>query len=96
MREVTADDAASTGAKNAGVGLAYYGYGEYDKAIEQLTKALSKGGLKSEEQTRLLLGIAQLQGGHKDDAVKTFKSVKGDDQNIDRLANLWVLHAKQK
>jgi tetratricopeptide (TPR) repeat protein len=88
-------DAASTGAKNYGVGLAYYGYGQYDKAIDQLTKALSKGGLKSQEQAQLLLGIAQLKGGHKDDAVKTFKSVKGDDQNLDRLANLWVLHAKQ-
>lgn len=88
-------EASPTGAKNYGVGLAYYGYGQYDKAIEQLTKALSKGGLKSEEQARLLLGIAQLKGGHKDDAVKTFHAVKGDDQNLDRLANLWVLHAKQ-
>jgi tetratricopeptide (TPR) repeat protein len=88
-------DAASTGAKNVGVGLAYYGYGQYDKAIDELTKGLSKGGLKSQEQAQLLLGIAQLKGGHKDDAIKTFKSVKGDDQNLDRLANLWVLHAKQ-
>jgi tetratricopeptide (TPR) repeat protein len=91
----TEADASPTGVKNAAVGLAYYGYGQYDKAIDQLSKALSKGGLKSEEQTRVLLGIAQLKGGHKDDAVKTFKSVKGDDQNLDRLANLWVLHAKQ-
>ena len=92
----TEADASPTGTKNVAVGLAYYGYGQYDKAIEQLTKGLGKGGLKSEEQARLLLGIAQLQSGHKDDALKTFQSVKGDDQNLDRLAKLWILHAKQK
>jgi tetratricopeptide (TPR) repeat protein len=88
-------DASPNGQKSVAVGLAYLGYGQYDKAIDQLSKGLQKGGLKSEEQARLLLGIAQLRGGHKDDAVKTFKAVKGDDQNLDRLANLWVLHAKQ-
>ena len=41
-----------------------------------------------------LLGIAQLKAGHKDDAMKTFKAVKGDPA-LERLANLWGLHAKQ-
>jgi tetratricopeptide (TPR) repeat protein len=90
-------EAAPTGTKNFGVGLAYFGYGQYDKATDQLTKALSKGGLaKNQEQAQLLLGISQLKAGHKDDAVKSFKAVKGDDQNLDRLAELWVLYAKQK
>jgi len=87
-------DSASNGAKNVGVGIAYLGYGQYDKAIDELSKGLQKGGVKDENQARLLLGIAQLKGGHKDDAVKTFKSVKGDE-TLERLANLWQLHAKQ-
>ena len=87
-------DAASTGVKNVGVGIAYLGYGQYDKAADELSKGLQKGGVKDENQARLLLGIAQLKGGHKDDAVKTFKSVKGDP-TLERLANLWQLHAKQ-
>ena len=41
----------------------------------------------------LLLGIAQLKAGDKDAAVKTFKSVKGDPV-LERLADLWSLHAK--
>jgi hypothetical protein len=49
--------------------------------------------VKDEAQARLLLGIAQLKGGHKDDAVKTFHAVKGDPV-LERLANLWTLHAK--
>jgi hypothetical protein len=55
---------------------------------------LTKGGVKSEAEARLLLGIAQLKGGHKDDAVKSFHAVKGDP-TLERLANLWSLHARQ-
>jgi tetratricopeptide (TPR) repeat protein len=87
-------DSAATGAKNAGLGLAYFGYGQYDKAVEELSKGLSKGGLRNESEARLLLGIAQLKAGHKEDAAKTFRAVKGDPA-LERLANLWTLHAKQ-
>lgn len=87
-------DAAPQGIKNVGVGIAYLGYGQYDKAADQLNKGLEKGGLKDEAQARLLLGIAQLKAGHKDDAVKTFHAVKGDPA-LERLASLWVLRAKQ-
>jgi len=87
-------DAAPTGDKDVAVGLAYLGYGQFDKAADLLNKGLTKGGVKSEPEARLLLGIAQLKGGHKDDAVKTFHAVKGDPA-LERLANLWSLHAKQ-
>lgn len=86
--------AATTGTKNVGLGLAYLGYGQYDKAADELSKGVSKGGLSNEAQARLLLGIAQLKAGHKDEAVKAFRSVKGDPA-LERLANLWNLHAKQ-
>jgi tetratricopeptide (TPR) repeat protein len=87
-------DAAPTGDKDVAVGLAYLGYGQFDKAADMLNKGLTKGGVKSEPEARLLLGIAQLKGGHKDDAVKSFHAVKGDPA-LERLANLWSLHAKQ-
>jgi Tetratricopeptide repeat len=87
-------DAASTGEKNIAVGRAYLGYSQYDKAVDQLSKGLGKGGIKNEPDARLTLGIAQLKAGHKDDAMKTFKAVKGDPA-LERLANLWGLHAKQ-
>ncbi len=87
-------EAASTGQKDIGVGFAYLGYGQYDKASDLLAKGLSKGGVKSEPDARLLLGIAQLKAGHKDQAVQTFQAVKGDPA-LERLASLWSLHAKQ-
>ena len=87
-------DAAPGGAKNAGMGLAYLGYGQYDKAVDQYTKAITKGNLHNATETQLMLGIAELKAGHKDDAVKAFKAVKGDPI-LERLASLWVLHARQ-
>ena len=87
-------DAAPTGIKNAGMGLAYFGYAQYDKSTDEYSKAVSKGGLHNAPETQLMLGIASLKAGHKDDAVKAFKAVKGDPI-LERLASLWVLHAKQ-
>ena len=95
LPKIAADaDSAPTGDKNVGVGLAYLGYQQYDKASDALAKGVSKGGLKNDGEAHLLLGIAQLKSGHKEDAVKSFKAVKGD-ANLERIANLWTLHAKQ-
>jgi tetratricopeptide (TPR) repeat protein len=87
-------NAAASGVKNSGAGLAYLGYQQYDKAVDQLSKAVSKGGLKNEADTRLNLGIAQLKAGHKDDAVKTFQGVHGSPA-LEHLASLWVIHSKK-
>ena len=75
-----------TGDKNVAVGLRLPRL----RAVRQgrrpaAARALSKGVSKNEPRDRLLLGIAQLKGGHKDDAIKTFKSVKGDPA-LERLA----------
>ena len=86
-------EAAPTGVKSAAAGLAFYGYGQYDKAADFLGKGISKGGLANEANTRLLLGIAQLKAGKKDEAIKTFRAVKGDPA-LEQLAGLWVLHAR--
>ena len=93
-KSATDADAAATGDKDVAVGLAYLGYQQYDKAAELLSKGIAKGGVKNDAEAHLLLGIAQLKAGKKDDAMKTFKAVKGD-ANMERLANLWSLHAKQ-
>src|SRR6516164_4384612 len=41
-------DAATTGEKNVAVGTAYYGYGQFDKAVDQLSKGLGKGSIKND------------------------------------------------
>jgi tetratricopeptide (TPR) repeat protein len=86
--------AAKTGDKDVSVGLAYLGYKEYDKAVQALSRGLGKPGVQNEAEARLLLGIAELGAGRKDEAQKAFKAVKGDAR-LERLANLWSLHARQ-
>lgn len=84
---------APGGDRFVGAGLGYFGYGDYGKASKDIAAGLSKGAVKDPTDARLLLGIAQLKAGNKDEAVKTFKAVKGDPLD-ERLAALWVLHAR--
>ncbi len=85
--------AAATGDKLVGVGMAYFGNGDYAKAIKDLSAGLAKGVSKDAPDTRLTLGIAQLKAGDKDSAVKTFRALK-EDPISERLATLWTLRAR--
>ena len=58
-----------------------------------LRPASPRARSRTRQDARLLLGIAQLKAGNKDEAMKTFKTVKGDPLD-ERLAALWVLHAR--
>jgi len=73
------------------VGLAYLGSQQYDKAVEAINRSLAKNPQNAD--ARLTLGIAELKAGHKDEARKAFKAVKGDP-TLERLANLWTLHSQ--
>ncbi len=84
---------ASNGQQDVGLGLAYFGYQQYDKAIQALQQGIAKGGLKDPSSAHLLLGIAQLKAGNKTAALQSFKSVKGDP-TLERLATLWSLRAR--
>jgi tetratricopeptide (TPR) repeat protein len=82
-----------TGQKLYALGFAYYGYQQYDKAAEYLGQALAKGGVKNEADVRLLLGIAQLKSGHRDQALQTFQQVRGNTA-LEQIAQLWPLATK--
>jgi len=87
--------AAATGEQDVSVGMAYYSYGDADKAIEALQRGLSKGNLKDDLliEASLTLGMAQLRVKDKTSAQKTFRSIKTADANMQRIANLWALYA---
>jgi hypothetical protein len=84
---------AATGDRLVAVGVGYYGYGEYAKAVKDLSAGLAKGMSKDSTDARLLLGVAQFKAGDKQAAVQTFGQVKGNPAS-ERLAALWILHAK--
>jgi TolA-binding protein len=85
--------AAPNGDKLVAVGIASYGYGDYAKAAKDLAAGLTKGPSKDEADARLLLGVAQLKAGSKEEAMRSFKAVKGDP-TLERLAALWTLRAR--
>ena len=100
-----ADDAKNIGSGEAaanknkdGIGLVNLGYayvtmGQFDKGIDLIQKGIAKG-TKRQEDAKLRLGIAYVKAGRKDDAIKAFESVKGD-QNLQDLARYWSIYAKR-
>ena len=76
------------------LGIDYYGYGQYDKAITTIQEGIAKGGLKVPDDAQLALGIVYLAAGQKDKAVETFKSVTKTGGDAE-LAQLWALKAGQ-
>lgn len=93
LAKADTDAAASkTGDKDVSVGVAYLGYQQYDKAAAAIQRGLAKPGVTNTANAQLLLGIAQLGAGKKDEARKAFRAVKGNP-TLEKLANLWSLHA---
>lgn len=75
------------------LGIDYYGYGQYDKALALIQAGKAKGGLKSPDDANLALGIVYLAAGQKDKAADTFKSVTQTGGPAE-LAQLWALKAR--
>jgi hypothetical protein len=87
--------AAKTGELEIVAGTSLFGYGEYARAIEALSRGIAKGGLKNPSEAQIMLGMAQVRGGAKADAVQTFGAVKVDDAFTQRVVRLWGLYAAQ-
>jgi len=77
----------------ATTGLALVFSGQADAGIAMMKEALSKGGLRQTEETRLRLGMACVMAGRKEEALATLKAVQGSNGASD-LARLWALHAR--
>ncbi|MDQ1924401.1 tetratricopeptide repeat protein [Massilia pseudoviolaceinigra] len=106
VSKAAADDAkniatgeASAAKMKDGTGLVNLGYAyvtmdEFDKGIERIEKGIAKGGLKRPEEAKLKLGMAYVKAGRKDDAIKTFETIKGND-GIGDLARYWTMWLKR-
>jgi tetratricopeptide (TPR) repeat protein len=67
--------------------------GQWAEAAEAYQKALSKGGLKREADTRLHCGIALLKAKQPDAAKSMLQSVTADSSAV-QMASLWISLAK--
>jgi tetratricopeptide (TPR) repeat protein len=83
---------SKNGAGLVNIGWAYVTMEQYDKGIGFIQQGIAKGGLKSPDEAKLRLGLAQLRAGHKDDAIKTFQEIKAKGGPAD-LAKYWIILA---
>ena len=97
-KNIASGEASAAKSKNGAglvnLGWAYVTMGQYDKGIGFMQQGIAKGGLKQPDEAKLRLGAAQAKAGRKDEAIKTFESVKASGGFSD-AARLWVMLLKQ-
>ena len=77
------------------VGFAYVSQGQYDKGISLMEQGIKVGNLKLPEDAKLHLAEAYMLANRKDDAIQTFKSVRGDD-GLSTIARYWLIYLGAK
>jgi len=70
----------------------YYGFGRYADAIAEAQRALASG-LKDPSNSKMLIGISQVQSGKYDDGINTLSQVQGSAIR-QKAAHLWTLYAQ--
>ena len=85
---------AKTGAGLVNLGWAYTTMGQAEKGIGFIQQGIAKGGLKQPDEAKIRLGAAQAKAGRKDEAIKTFESVKAGG-GLSDVARVWAMTLKQ-
>jgi tetratricopeptide (TPR) repeat protein len=81
---------AKDGAGLVNLGYAYVSMDQFDKGIALMEQGIAKGIARRPDDYKMRLGIAYAKAGRKDQAIKTFAGIKGDDGAAD-LARYWTL-----
>jgi tetratricopeptide (TPR) repeat protein len=89
-QQETSARANAAGNADVKLGAAYLSYGDNAKAIEALQRGIGKGSVRDPDEAGMLLGIAYMRSGNKEEAAKAFNTVKADP-TMTRIAKLWLL-----
>jgi len=89
-QQETSARANAAGNADVKLGAAYLSYGDNAKAIEALQRGIGKGSVRDPDEAGMLLGIAYVRSGNKEEAAKAFGTVKADP-TMSRIAKLWLL-----
>ena len=87
-------------AKNPGgelgvkLGEVYYGFGDYQKAVDSITAGLQKGQIKHLDEAYVYLGLAEVQLKNFAEAKRTFVNLKIVPNISPRVLKLWSLYAE--
>jgi tetratricopeptide (TPR) repeat protein len=86
--------AATSGDPSIFLGELYYGFGDYEKAIESLNKGLAKGNVRHLDDAYVYLGLSERAVGDVDEARKAFARLKDVPGISPRVLRLWTLFAE--
>ena len=75
------------------LGEVYYGFGDYQKAIDAINQGLQKGQIKHLDEAYVYLGLAQAQLKNTAEAKKAFAQLKTVPNISPRVLKLWELYA---
>jgi hypothetical protein len=84
-----AADKSDDGELYARLGSIYLDAERYDDAIESITKALQRGGVKRPDQARLVLGMAHFNKDQYQSARQAFRAA-GRDERSEQYARQWI------
>ena len=88
----TEAEQSPAGERSVELGELYYGFGEYQKAIDAITRGLQKGSVMHLDEALVYLGLAQVQLGRYPEAKESLTSIPAASL-IGRPARLWRLFA---
>jgi tetratricopeptide (TPR) repeat protein len=75
------------------LGEVYYGFGEWQKSIDAINKALQKGNIKHQDEAYVYLGLANAQLKNFPEAKKAFANLKSVPNISPRVLRLWTLYS---
>ncbi len=84
--------AKQNGEADVKVGLAYMGFGDYDKAAEAIERGLTPervGKVKRVDDSEMMLGICYKNLNKNDQAIKAFTAAKADPR-MAKAATIWL------
>ena len=77
------------------LGEVYYGFGDYQKAVDVISRGIQKGQIKHLDEAYVYLGLAQVQLKDFAGAKRTFASLKIVPDISPRVMKLWTLYAEK-
>ncbi len=77
------------------LGEVYYGFGDYQKAVDAISRGIQKGQVKHLDEAYVYLGLAQAQLKNFAEAKRTFANLKLVPDISPRVLKLWTLYAEK-
>jgi len=92
-----AAEAAKSGSGDLSVklGEVYYGFGQYQDAVNAINAGLQKGGVKHLDDAYVYLGLSQQALKNLPDAKKAFQQLKTVPNINQKVLTLWLLYAEK-